>query len=96
MGQQGKTRSRANLRAVELISEAFERSGLSQQQLAEATGIPRSTIANFKSAPPLISAELLIVFALALRADPHEWIDEIEHVIDPLVDPSDTDVTELP
>lgn len=89
MGQQGKTRSRANLRAVELIMEAHKRSGLTQQQLADVTGVPRSTIANLKTAPPVISAELLVVFALALRADPRRWIDEIEHVIDPLVRPAD-------
>lgn len=89
MGQQGKTRSRANLRAAELIIEAYERSGLTQQQLADVTGVPRSTIANLRSAPPVISAELLVIFALALRADPRKWIEEIEHVVDPLVEPAD-------
>lgn len=82
MGQKEQAARAVNVRALELIRSAFEASeGMTQQQLAEATGIPRSTLANVLSKtaePRLLHVEQLVLIAMALGADARQWIAELE------------------
>jgi len=56
---------------------------MTQDQLAEATGIPRSTLANILSPtgePRLINVTWFTKIAVAVGADPKVWIAELEKV----------------
>lgn len=85
MGQKEQAARAVNLRAQALIQAAFDEaaqsSGMTQQQLADDSGIPRSTLANILSRtaePRLIHVEQLVRVALAVGADSRAWIRELE------------------
>lgn len=84
MGQKEQAARAVNLRALELIRNAFyESSGMTQLQLADDSGIPRSTLANILSKtaePRLIHVEQMVRIAIALCIDPREWVTELELV----------------
>ncbi|WP_374584532.1 helix-turn-helix domain-containing protein [Pimelobacter simplex] len=84
MGQKEQAGRAVNLRALELIRDAFDKSsGVTQQMLAEDSGIPRSTLANLlsrTSEPRLVHVEQLVRIAMALGKDPRAWISELQGV----------------
>ncbi len=83
VGQREQATSPLNLEALRLIREEFAISGMTQEELGRACGLPRSTLANILSptaAPRLIHVGQLLKIALALGADPREWVGELEQV----------------
>ena len=83
MGQKEQAARAVNVRAMQLIRATFESSGMTQQDLADDSGIPRSTLANILSKtaePRLIHVEQLVRLALALNEDPREWIADLEKI----------------
>lgn len=80
----GKASTPVNLRALELIRDAFKGSSLTQEGLAEKCGMPRSTLANFLSEtadPRLVHVEWFTRIAVALGVDAGAWMDELEKVV---------------
>lgn len=66
-----------------MIREGFAVSGMTQSQLARATGLPRSTLANILSPTAklrLIHVEQLIKIAVATGVDARVWARELEAV----------------
>jgi transcriptional regulator with XRE-family HTH domain len=81
MGQREQASSPINLDALRLIREGFAASGMTQEGLAQASDIPRSTLGNILSptAPPrLIHVGQLVKIALAFGVDPRDWVGELE------------------
>ncbi len=70
-----------NQEALRLIREGFAVSGMTQEELARASGIPRSTLANILSpsaAPRLIHVGQLVKIAVAIGVDARGWIARLE------------------
>jgi transcriptional regulator with XRE-family HTH domain len=81
MGQREQASSPINLDALRLIREGFADSGMTQEGLAQASDIPRSTLGNILSptaAPRLIHVGQLVKIALAFGVDPRDWVGELE------------------
>ncbi|KAA1427876.1 helix-turn-helix domain-containing protein [Nocardioides antri] len=81
MGQKEHASSPINLETLRLIRDGFADSGMTQEELARATAIPRSSLANILSptaSPRLIHVSQLITIALALGVDPRDWAGELE------------------
>lgn len=79
MGQVGKSNEPMNLHALKLIREAFVKSKMTQADLAERSGVKRSTIANYLTkAGGNVYVPALIRIALALGEDPKTWITQIQ------------------
>ncbi|KQY58360.1 hypothetical protein ASD11_01445 [Aeromicrobium sp. Root495] len=69
-----------NQRALELIRDAFKATDLTQQQVADRAGMPRSTLANFLTTDRPVHVEQLVRIAFALGADATVWIRDLEEV----------------
>jgi transcriptional regulator with XRE-family HTH domain len=83
MGQREHASSLINAGAVRLIRAGFADSGMTQDALARACGIPRSTLANILSPtadPRLIHVEQMVKIAVALGVDPRTWVGELESI----------------
>lgn len=83
MGQTGKAYAAINLRALELIREAFDRAGITQEALEERSGVPRSTIANIVSptgTPRALNVDTFTRLAMGLGVDVGEWAAQLETV----------------
>ncbi len=81
MGQKEHASSPINLETLRLIRDGFADSGMTQEELARATAIPRSSLANILSptaGPRLIHVSQLITLAIALGVDPRDWAGELE------------------
>jgi transcriptional regulator with XRE-family HTH domain len=81
VGQRDLASSPLNLEALRLIRESFAVSGMTQEELGRACGIPRSTLANILSptaAPRLIHVGQMLKIAVAIGADARTWIGELE------------------
>lgn len=81
MGQKEQASNPINQAAVRLIRAGFADSDLTQQQLSDLSGIPRSTLANILS--PMAEARLvhvgqLVRIAMALGIDTRVWAGELE------------------
>lgn len=64
-----------------MIKDGFADSGMTQEALARASGVPRSTLANILSPgadPRLIHVEQLVRIALAMDVDVRDWVGELE------------------
>lgn len=83
MGQREQASSPINLDALRLIRAGFADSGMTQEELARACGIPRSTLGNILSPtadPRLIHVGQLLTIAMAFGADPRAWVGELERL----------------
>jgi transcriptional regulator with XRE-family HTH domain len=81
VGQTVQASAPANLEALRLIREAFAVSELTQHELALASEIPRSTLANMLSptaAPRVVHVAQMVQIAVAMGVDARKWIGEIE------------------
>lgn len=81
MGQKEHASAPTNVEALQLIRAAFADAGMTQAELARASGIPRSTLANILSptaAHRLVHVEQLVKIAVAMGADARAWIGELE------------------
>lgn len=81
VGQREHASEPINVAALQLIREGFAVSGMKQEELARASGIPRSTLANMLSptaAPRLVHVAQLVSIAIALGADLRAWAGELE------------------
>lgn len=81
VGQTVQATAPTNLEALRLIREAFAVSGMTQHELARASEIPRSTLANMLSptaAPRVVHVAQMIQIAVAMGADARKWIGELE------------------
>jgi transcriptional regulator with XRE-family HTH domain len=81
VGQTVQASAPANLEALRLIREAFAVSGLTQNELARASEIPRSTLANMLSptaVPRVVHVAQMVQIAVAMGVDARKWIGEIE------------------
>ena len=81
MGQTPQATSPVNIEALRLIRNSFGASGMTQDQLTRACGIPRSTLANMLSptaAPRVVHVGQMIKIAVAMDVDPREWVHELE------------------
>jgi transcriptional regulator with XRE-family HTH domain len=81
VGQKEQASNPINQAAVRLIRAGFADSDLTQQQLSDLSGIPRSTLANILS--PMADARLvhvgqLVRIAMALGIETAEWARELE------------------
>src|SRR3954447_9131357 len=70
----GSSKTGSN-RLAELIRDRRHRLGMTRQQLAEATGVPYSTVAQIETAYRGVSPSRLGVIARALQLDPAELYD---------------------
>src|SRR4051794_16285385 len=75
-------------RLAQLIRDRRHQLGLSRQQLAEATGVPYSTVAQIKTAYRGVSPSRLGVIARPLQLDPAEMYDVLAS--DPSAPPAAT------
>src|SRR4051795_2374093 len=71
---QGSSKTGSSVLA-QLIRDRRHQLGLSRQQLAEATGVPYSTVAQIETAYRGVSPSRLGVIARALQLDPAELYD---------------------
>ncbi len=81
MGQREHASTPINLEMLRLIREGFAAAGMTQEALARASEVPRSTLANILSptaAPRLIHVGQMVQIAVALGADARAWIAELE------------------
>ena len=81
VGQKDQSTTPVNREALRLIREGFAGSGMTQAQLADASEIPRSTLANILSptaAPRVIHVVQLVKIAVALGVDLRAWASELE------------------
>ncbi len=81
MGQREHASSPINLEMLRLLREGFAASGMTQEALARASGVPRSTLANILSptaAPRLIHVAQMVQIAVALEVDARAWVAELE------------------
>jgi|GEM_PF-6959105 len=81
MGQKEHASSPINVETLRLIRAGFAEAGMTQAELARASGIPRSTLANILSptaAPRLVHVEQLVKIAVAMGADARAWMGELE------------------
>lgn len=81
MGQKEHASSPINVAALRLIRAGFAEAKMTQAELARASGIPRSTLANILSptaAHRLVHVEQLVKIAVAMGADARAWIGELE------------------
>ncbi len=72
-----------NIEALRLIRKSFAASGMTQDQLTRASGIPRSTLANMLSptaAPRVVHVAQMIRIAVAMNVDAREWVRELERL----------------
>lgn len=81
VGQKEQASNPINQAAVRLIRAGFADSDLTQQQLSDLSGIPRSTLANILS--PMADARLvhigqLVRIAMALGVETASWAAELE------------------
>lgn len=83
MGQTPQATSPINIEALRLIRQSFADSGMTQDQLTRACGIPRSTLANMLSptaAPRVVHVAQMIRIAVAMGVDPRDWVHELERL----------------
>ena len=81
MGQTPQATAEINIEALQLIRASFAASGMTQDQLTRACGIPRSTLANMLSptaAPRVVHVGQMIKIAVAMGVDPRDWVHELE------------------
>ena len=81
VGQKEQATAPTNLEALRLIREAFAASPMTQKELALASEIPRSTLANMLSPTAtsrVVHVAQLVQIAVAMGVDPRTWIGELE------------------
>lgn len=81
MGQKEQASNPINQAAVRLIRAGFAESDMTQQQLSDASGIPRSTLANIlspRAEARLVHVGQLVRIAMALGVDVRVWAGELE------------------
>lgn len=81
VGQKEQASNPVNQAAVRLIRAGFADSDLTQQQLSDLSGIPRSTLANILSPmadPRLVHVGQLVRIAMALGIETASWAGELE------------------
>ncbi|WP_183094566.1 helix-turn-helix domain-containing protein [Nocardioides stalactiti] len=81
MGQREQASMPINRDAVLMIREGFAGSGLTQEALAQLTGIPRSTLANILSPtadPRLVHIDQFVRIAMALDVGAGSWAAALE------------------
>lgn len=81
MGQIPQASQPLNMEALRLIRESFAVSGMTQDELTRACGIPRSTLANMLSptaAHRVVHVGQMVKIAVAMGVDPRDWIGELE------------------
>jgi transcriptional regulator with XRE-family HTH domain len=81
VGQREQASDPINVEATKVVRRAFGDSGLTQEQLSQASGIPRSTLANILSPyaePRLVHVSQLVRIAIALDLDVREWAAELQ------------------
>ncbi|PWN03360.1 hypothetical protein DJ010_09645 [Nocardioides silvaticus] len=64
-----------------MIRESFAQSGMTQDQLTRACGIPRSTLANLLSPtaqPRVVHVGQMVKIAVAMGVDAREWVHKLE------------------
>jgi transcriptional regulator with XRE-family HTH domain len=83
VGQREQATAPINLEALRLVRAAFADSGMTQDQLSRASGLPRSTLANILSPtamPRLLHVNQLVLIAVSIGADPRVWVGELEKI----------------
>lgn len=81
MGQQGKAHEAINLRALELIREAFKDANITQETLAARSGVPRSTIANLLTETRTVNVDVFVRLARAFGGGKvTQWAAELEQL----------------
>lgn len=81
VGQREHASDPVNQAALGLIRDGFAVSGMTQEELSRASGIPRSTLANMLSPNAghrLVHVAQLINIGIALDADLRAWAAELE------------------
>jgi len=81
VGQTPQSTSPINVECLRLIRESFAQSGMTQDQLTRACGIPRSTLANMLSPtaqPRVVHVGQMIKIAVAMGVDAREWVRKLE------------------
>ncbi|KAA1421933.1 helix-turn-helix transcriptional regulator [Nocardioides humilatus] len=81
MGQKEHASEPINVAAIHLVRAAFAEASMTQHQLSEASGIPRSTLANMLSPtaePRLVHVSQLVRIAIALGIDTRDWAAHLE------------------
>ena len=81
VGQKDQATAPINLAALELIREGFAASVMKQEELSQASGIPRSTLANMLSVNAqsrVVHVAQMVAIAVALDIDPRNWIGRLE------------------
>ncbi len=71
----------SNVEALRLIREAFSASEMTQSELARASEIPRSTLANMLSPTAtnrVVHVAQMIQIAVALDVDARTWVAELQ------------------
>lgn len=81
VGQKEQASDPINVAAIHLIRAAFAEAGVTQQQLSQISGIPRSTLANMLSPtadPRLVHVSQLVRIAISLGIDTRDWAAHLE------------------
>ncbi|MEZ0577305.1 helix-turn-helix domain-containing protein [Nocardioides sp. MH1] len=81
MGQREQASDPINVEATKMVRRAFLDSGLTQEKLSQASGIPRSTLANILSPyaePRLVHVSQLVRIAIALDLDARDWAGDLQ------------------
>lgn len=81
VGQREQASAPVNQDVLRLLRAAYAESGMTQEALARASGMPRSTLANILSPtaePRLVHVNQMIKFAIAVGADARAWAAELE------------------
>jgi transcriptional regulator with XRE-family HTH domain len=81
VGQKEQATAPINLAALQLIRDGFAASEMKQEELSQASGIPRSTLANMLSVNAqsrVVHVAQMVAIAVALGIDPRDWISQLE------------------